>query len=93
MPEPLIPAFALPLTLGRLIDFADTIPASRIMEMLPRLAQRVVELRCAGDEPDLHRHLIVLGALANRALFEICDLPKDRDHIVCDVVRPQVIRR
>jgi hypothetical protein len=39
---------------------------------------KVEELSRGHDVAVFHRHLVVLGALLNRAIFEVYDLPKDR---------------
>jgi len=30
----------------------------------------------------LRHNLVVLGVLANRAIFEVCHVPKDRKHVI-----------
>lgn len=81
MPARLIPN-ALPLpspvTIGDLIDLAENIPASEVIALLPVFFSKVEELSHGRDRAAFHRHLVVLGALLNRAIFEVCDLPKDR---------------
>lgn len=70
------------VTIGELIDFADSIPADLVMWLLPRYFHKIEQLimgNGAGSERERRRNLVVLGTLTNRALFEICDLPQDRE--------------
>jgi hypothetical protein len=81
MPARLIPnapPLPSPVTIGDLIDLADRIPASEVIALLPAFFSKVEELSRGNDRVAFHRHLVVLGALLNRTIFELCDLPKDR---------------
>ena len=81
MPARLIPnAPPLPssVTIGDLIDLADHVPASQVIPLLLAFFPRVEELSHSHDVAGFHRHLVVLGALLNRVIFELCDLPKHR---------------
>jgi hypothetical protein len=81
MPARLIPnapPLPSPVTIGDLIDLADSVPAGQVVQLLPVFFRKVEELSRGNDRAEFHRHLIVLGALLNRAIFELCDLPKDR---------------
>jgi len=81
MPARLIPnapPLLSPITIGDLIDLANGVPASQVIPLLPAFFHKVEELSRGNDRAGFHRHLIVLGALLNRVIFELCDLPKDR---------------
>ena len=81
MPARLIPnapPLPSPVTIGDLIDLADSVPAGQVVQLLPVFFRKVEELSRGNDRAGFHRHLIVLGALLNRVIVELCDLPKDR---------------
>jgi hypothetical protein len=85
MPTRLIPNAAplpSPTTIGDLIDLADGVSASQVIPLLPVFVAKIEELRRAQNQLELERHFIVLGALVNRAIFEVCALPKDRQAIL-----------
>lgn len=71
---------------GALVDFANAVPRELLMVLLPSYLQRAKELcdrdGAGGDGRELRRHLVVLGALLNRLLFDVLDLPQDRDFII-----------
>lgn len=81
MPARLIPnapPMPSPVTIGDLIDLANRVPASQVIPLLLTFFPKVDELSRGHDVAVFHRHLVVLGALLNRVIFELCDLPKDR---------------
>ncbi|HEY8872490.1 MAG TPA: hypothetical protein VIM52_05625 [Stellaceae bacterium] len=81
MPARLIPnapPLPSPVTIGDLIDLANHVPPSQVIPLLLAFFPRVEELSRSPDVAGFHRHLVVLGALLNRTIFELCDLPKDR---------------
>jgi hypothetical protein len=81
MPARLIPnAPPLPsiVTIGDLIDLADSVPAGEVISLMRRFFAKVEELASNRHNKELERHLIVLGTLVNRAIFEVYNLPKDR---------------
>jgi hypothetical protein len=81
MPARLIPnapPLPSPVTIGDLIDLANYVPASQVIPLLLAFFPKVEELSRSQDVAGFHRPLVVLGALLNRAIFEICNLPKDR---------------
>ena len=81
MPVRLIPnarPLPSPVTIGDLIDLANRVPAIQVIPLLLTFFPKVEELSRGPDVAGFHRHLVVLGALLNRAIFELCDLPKDR---------------
>jgi hypothetical protein len=81
MPARLIPntpPLPSPVTIGDLIDLADGVPE---VQVIPLLAVFFAKVEASSRDPDrgeFLRHLVVLGALINRAMFEVCDVPKDR---------------
>jgi hypothetical protein len=68
-----------PTTIGELVDLADDVPAELVIPLLHEFAEKV---RDAADPARRLRDLVVLGALVNRACFEVADLPKDRHHVI-----------
>ena len=81
MPARLIPnapPLLSPVTIGDLIDLADGVAASQVIALLPAFFSKVEELSRGHDQIGFHRHLVVLGALLNRTIFELGNLPKDR---------------
>jgi hypothetical protein len=78
-----VPAVAQ--TVGALIDLADDAPIDLVLLLLHEFAGKVsgatdaVALRRSAA---LRRDLVVLGALANRAIFEVCAVPKNRNHVI-----------
>jgi hypothetical protein len=73
----------LPCTIGLLVDLADAVPPELVVEELDRLLRSMSD-RLEGPENHkiVTRHLVMVGALVNRVLFEIRGLPKDRGHQV-----------
>ncbi len=69
--------------IGKLIDFADRVPRDLVLSLVARYCEPVKQLieRDGAETPpaDLTRRLVVLGTLINRALFEVLDLPQDRN--------------
>jgi hypothetical protein len=81
MPARLIPnapPLPSPVTIGDLIDLANGVPESEVIPLVLAFFPKVEELSRGHDVAVFHRHLVVLGALLNRAIFEVYDLPKDR---------------
>lgn len=74
-------------TLGGLVDFADGVPRDLVLVLLPRYFSKLEELiqhdgAGGGDEAEVKRNLVVAGTLINRALFEVFDLPQDREFVI-----------
>jgi len=76
---------ALPTALsaiGELVDFADGVPRDLVMVLTARYCRQVADLierdGEAAEAGALARHGVVLGALLNKTLFDVLDLPQDR---------------
>jgi hypothetical protein len=66
-----------PMTVGELARCANDIPEDEVIGLISELIRKSEGL-AQGDDRQLYlRHLIVLGGLVNRAIFDVCDVPKD----------------
>jgi len=64
-------------SVGALVDFANTVPADRILPLACALAHST--LLFAGPRPLARRRsLVILGALLNRIIFDIEQVPRHR---------------
>jgi len=66
-------------TLGDLIALADAVPEDMVLSRVHEFAEKA---KGATDPVEILRNLIMLGVLANRAIFEVCDVPKDSKHVI-----------
>jgi hypothetical protein len=65
-------------TIRDLVGYADRIPEHQVINAVCQYARRLGEVGAVGSGQ--HRHLIVIGALVNRAAFDILQVPKDPDY-------------
>lgn len=79
---PQIPPLGSPTRLGDLVRFVDSLPEDELQCHLPEICRKV-EVLASDDDPAVYaRHLVVLGALVNRVLFEVLDVAKDAGAIL-----------
>jgi hypothetical protein len=71
-----------PTTLGDLVRLAQRVLEDDVIELMPVVFGKVQELAEGDDREAYLRHLIVLGVLVKRAIFEVCDVPKDADALI-----------
>lgn len=72
----------VPRTVGELIRLADAVPECEVIDQIPVVYDEVQKL-AKGDDRQLYlRHLIVLGTLIKRAVYEVCDVAKDLSELV-----------
>lgn len=65
------------MTIDELIHCAICVPQEEVLPLIPKLAESLEKLTDMQDREFYLRHLIVLGALISRGVFEICDVPKN----------------
>jgi hypothetical protein len=65
-----------------LVAFADRIPEHRVMSAISEYGRRLGDLPAEGVENQRARYLVVIGALVNRAMFELLQLPRDANHVL-----------
>jgi len=83
MSAPLLSQLMQPLTVRELVRCADSVPAQEVADLIPEIADALNKLvEEDGNRAVYVRHLIVLGALVNRAIFEVCAVPKDADAVI-----------
>ena len=68
-------------TIGELIDLADSVPRDEVLPAIRSISDKINVLydQIQDDPGELPRRMVLLGVLVNRAIFEVFDLPKDRD--------------
>lgn len=71
-----------PSTVGDLIRLADAVPECEVIDLIPVLYEAVQKLALGDDRQLYLRHLIVLGTLVKRAIYEVCDVPKDLEEVI-----------
>jgi len=72
-----LPALDRPMTVGELVRCATSVPQEAVLGLIPEIVGRLEKLADTQDRGAYVRHLIVLGALVSRGVYEICDVPKN----------------
>jgi len=72
-----LPHLDSPMTVDELVGCAASVPQEAVLGLIPEIAGRLEKLADTQDRGAYVRHLIVLGALVSRGVYEICDVPKN----------------
>ena len=74
---------AIPHTLGDLIDHANGMSPDLLTDAVVALARSIEADTQANVRPErVKRRLVIMGAMIHRILFELENLPMDRDFLL-----------
>ncbi len=71
-----------PKPIRDLMQVVADLPKERVEALIPELVEEIVKITKPEDNDLYLRHLVMLCAVVNRAVFEVCEVPKDASVII-----------
>jgi hypothetical protein len=77
---PKIPALGQPMRIADIVRLADSFPEDELTRLLPIIGKKIQ--RIPEIDAVYIRHVLLLGAVANRIAFEMLEIAKDAGAII-----------